>query len=36
MAIAYAKAVSEVLKTDYGFQVTLLLDATESDIFRAL
>ena len=36
MAIADAKAVSEVLKTDYGFQVTLLLDATESDIFRAL
>ena len=36
MAIADAKAVSEALKTDYGFQVTLLLDATESDIFRAL
>ena len=35
-AIADAKAVSEVLKSGYGFVVTLLLDATESDVFRAL
>jgi hypothetical protein len=33
---ADAEAVAETLRTRYGFSVTLLLNATRSDIFRAI
>jgi len=34
-AVADARAIADVLKTEYGFEVTLLLDGRRSDVFAA-